>query len=96
MTQKSFAVALSKQLYLIQLVCISSIGIVLATYTTDNLIESLFGRTWAVQLIPDAQVLTEINSGTQPFVSNFFCLSLGLLVVFCLSLVIFALDPEKD
>ena len=48
MTHKSFAVVIARQLYLIQLICVSSIGIILATYTTDNLFENVFGRTYGV------------------------------------------------
>jgi hypothetical protein len=48
MTQKSLAVSFTRQLYLVQLICISSIGIILSTYTTDNLFEVLYGKTFAL------------------------------------------------
>lgn len=57
MTSKSVAVSLSKQLYPIHLICVSAIGIILSTYTTDNLFEIAFGRTYAIKLIPEFAVL---------------------------------------
>jgi len=36
------------------LVFVSSIGIVFSTYTADNLFEIVNGKTYALQLIPDA------------------------------------------
>ena len=62
------------------------IGFVLASYVFDNLLEILFGETLALQLIPEAQFLTEINSGTQPFVHNYFCLSVGLALTFMVAM----------
>lgn len=67
LTQKSVAVQFTRQLYLIQLICISSIGIILSTYTADNLFEVMYGKTFALQIIPEAKVIYEINSGEQPF-----------------------------
>lgn len=58
----------------------------LASYTFDNLLEILFGETFALQLVPEAQFLTEINSGTQPFVHNYFCLSIGLAFTFMVAM----------
>lgn len=81
MTQKSMAVSFTKQLYLVQLICVSAIGIILSTYTTDNLFEVLFGQTFAFQLVPEAKIIYEKNSGEQPFQSNFFCISIGLILV---------------
>jgi integral membrane sensor domain MASE1 len=99
MTQKSLSVVISKQLYLIQLVCLSSIGIILCTYTTDNLFEALIGRTYGIQLLPEVAVISDKNSPSQqqqPFVNNFFCLSLGLITVFCLALILYAFNYEKQ
>jgi hypothetical protein len=42
------AVIIGKQLYLLQLVATSMIGVILATYTADNLFEELFGRTYGI------------------------------------------------
>jgi len=42
------AVAIGKRLHIIQLICISAIGIILATYTSDNLCEELLGRTYGI------------------------------------------------
>jgi hypothetical protein len=64
MTSKSLAVILSKHLYLVQLICFSSIGIIISTYTCDNLFEAIFGRTYALQVLPQFEILSEINSGT--------------------------------
>lgn len=63
-TNKSLAVVISKHIYLIQLVLVASIGIILSTYTTDNLFENVFGRTYGIQLIPEPQILSDKNSGT--------------------------------
>jgi len=41
-------------------------------------------------------MITEINSGLQPFSHNYFSVSIGLLVVFLLCLVLYALDLEKE
>ena len=65
MTQKSLSVVISKQLYLIQLVCLSSIGIILCTYTTDNMFEALIGRTYGIQLVPEVAVISDKNSPSQ-------------------------------
>ncbi len=48
MTQKSLAVSFTRQLYLLQLICISSIGIIFCTYTADNLFEIVYGKTYAL------------------------------------------------
>jgi hypothetical protein len=89
MNQKSLAVVLSKHLYMLQLICVSAIGIILSTYTCDNMFEILLGKTYALQLLPEAQILTEINSGTQPFLHNYVCLSLGLGVVLLISIALY-------
>jgi hypothetical protein len=34
------------------------IGIILATYTADNLFEELFGRTYGIQIVPDISIIT--------------------------------------
>ncbi|CDW90104.1 UNKNOWN [Stylonychia lemnae] len=96
MTQKSLAVSFTRQLYLLQLICVSSIGIIMSTYTADNLFEILYGKTFGLQLAPEAKIIFEKNSGTQPFQNNYFCISIGLLIVFFISLVIFAFDFEKE
>jgi hypothetical protein len=41
----------------------SAIGIILAIYTTDNLIERLMGRTIGLQLLPEAKIIEEKSSG---------------------------------
>ena len=64
MTSKSFAVLLSKHLYLIQLVAVASIGMILCTYTGDSLVERVFGRTYGIQILPDTDIIEEVNSGT--------------------------------
>jgi len=33
---------------LVQLIATSMIGVIIATYTTDNLFEELFGRTYGI------------------------------------------------
>jgi hypothetical protein len=38
------------------------IGIILASYTTDNLFEEIFGRTYGIQVIPDFSIITEKSS----------------------------------
>jgi hypothetical protein len=63
MTQKSLAVILTKHLYLVQLICVAAIGIILATYSCDNLYENIMGHTYALQLLPEVELLREINSG---------------------------------
>ena len=95
-TSKSLVVSFTRQLYLIQLVCISSIGIIFSTYTADNLFEVVLGRTWALQLVPEAKIISEINSGLQPFTDNYFCLSMGLLIIFTISLFLYYFDFEKN
>ncbi len=71
----------------------SAIGIILAIYTTDNLIERLMGRTIGLQLLPEAKIIEEKSSGQMiPFEDNYFCLSFGLGVVFIIAMVIIYLD----
>lgn len=96
LTAKSLAVSLTRQLYLAQLICVSTIGIILSTYTADNLFEVGLGKTFALQLVPEAKIIYEINSGSQPFRDNYFCLSVGLMIVFITCMVIFAFDFEKE
>lgn len=96
MTQKSLAVSFTRQLHLVQLILISSIGIILSTYTTDNLFEVLYGQTFAVQLLPEAKLIYEKNSGEQPFQDNYFCISAGLIIVFLFAMGLFQLDLEKE
>jgi hypothetical protein len=80
----------------VQLICISTIGIILATYTADNLFEVVYGNTFALQLIPEAKIIYEKNTGSQPFESNYFCVSVGLIIIFFISIIIFAFDFEKE
>ena len=96
MAQKSLAVSFSRQLYLIYLICTASIGIIFSTYAADNMFSRIYGETFGLQLIPEAKIVFENNSGTMPFKENYFCLTIGLLIVFCISLIIFAFDFEKD
>lgn len=49
-----------------------------------------------MELIPEAKLITEFNSGTQPFVHNYLSLSLGLLIVLIASLIFYAYDIEKS
>lgn len=96
LTQKSLAVSFTRQLYLVQLICISTIGIIVSTYTADNLFEASYGSTFALQLIPEAKIIYESNHGSQPFQNNYFCISVGLIIVFFIAIVIFAFDFEKE
>jgi hypothetical protein len=72
------------------------IGIILATYTTDNLIEEMFGSTYGIQVIPDISIITEKSSWAQPFVGNFFSLSIGLFAVGLISFCLKSLDFNKS
>jgi len=48
LVSKSLAVSFARQLFLVLLVCSSSIGIVLSTYVADNLFETANGETYAL------------------------------------------------
>jgi hypothetical protein len=63
LTQKSLAVSFTRQLYLLQLIFLSTIGIIIATYTADNLFLAVFDEVFALQLIPEAVIITETTTG---------------------------------
>jgi hypothetical protein len=73
----------------------SSIGIILSAYAADNLCEGFFGRTIALQMVPEAKIIYESHTGNV-LEANYFSISLGLIVVFFIALVIFAFDFEKE
>jgi len=54
LTSKSLAVAFSRHLLLLMLIAYASIAIIFASYTTDNMIEAIFGGTIGLQIIPEA------------------------------------------
>jgi hypothetical protein len=57
--------------------------------------EVSYGRTFALQLIPETRVLIQNNTHEQPFQDNIFCITIGLLLVLGISLGIYAFDFEK-
>jgi hypothetical protein len=57
LTSKSLAVGLSRHLLLLMLISYASIGIVFSSYTADNMVETIFGVTFGLQLIPEAKVI---------------------------------------
>lgn len=67
LTSKSLAVSFTRQLLMFMLIAYTSIGIVFTTYTADNVFELVFGRTFGLQLLPEAKLIEEVESDTLPF-----------------------------
>jgi hypothetical protein len=71
-------VSLSRQLFLMGLVLSSAIGLILCQYSVDNLFRWLNGAVYALQLMPEAKLLTDSSSSDhQAFSGNYFSLSIG-------------------
>lgn len=49
------------------MIAYAAIGIIFSTYACDGLFEVINGRTYALQLIPNAKVISERNDGEKPF-----------------------------
>jgi hypothetical protein len=77
------------------LVCISTIGIILSTYAADNLFEAIFGKTFALELVPDAQIVSETFTDSSNYNGSSFTITVGFIIVLFISLMIFAFDFEK-
>ena len=71
------------------LIMASALGIILCQYTVDSLFQHLNGGTiYAIQLMPEAKILTETHSSDyQPFANNFFCASVGFGIVLLVSML---------
>jgi len=71
-------VGLARQLFLVGLVLSSAIGLILCQYSVDNLFRWLNGSVYALQLMPEAKLLTDKSPADhQSFAGNYFCLSIG-------------------
>jgi hypothetical protein len=40
------------------LICVSTIGIIFSIYASDNIFEAIFGKTYALKLIPEAEIIS--------------------------------------
>jgi hypothetical protein len=74
----------------------STIGIIFSSYAADNLFVLAFNQSFALQLVPEAKIVYDDTTSSLPFKDNYFCITVGLLMVFFISLVIFAFDFEKE
>ena len=81
------SVLIIRHFYIIYLMLASSIGLVLSQYTMDSVFQLINGGTiYALQLMPEAKILAETDT-IQPFVNNYFSLSVGFCIVLGLGLV---------
>lgn len=81
------SVIIIRHFYIVYLILASSIGLVLSQYTMDSVFQLINGGTnYALQLMPEAKILAETDT-IQPFVNNYFSLSIGFCIVFGLALI---------
>ena len=70
-----------RHMYIIYLILASSIGLILSQYTVDSVFQLVNGGTiYALQLMPEAKILAETDT-IQPFVNNYFSLSIGFCII---------------
>lgn len=64
-------------------------------YSADNLFQAIFGTTYALELVPDAKIISEsITDGSYTSI-NSFSISIGFILVLAIALIIYAVDFEK-
>lgn len=77
------------------MICVSTIGIILSVYSADNLFQAILGKTYALELVPDAKIISEsIIDGDYTSI-NSFSISLGFILVLAIALIIYAIDFDK-
>ena len=64
-------------------------------YAADNLFEAIFGKTYALELVPDAKIISESYSDGGYSSIDSFSISIGFILVLAIALLIFAFDFEK-
>jgi hypothetical protein len=77
------------------LICVSTIGIIFSIYASDNIFEAIFGKTYALKLIPEAEIISSSFTEDSSYSGKSFIISVGYIIVLFVTLLLYNFDFEK-
>ena len=89
------AMSFAKQLYLFQLICTSTVAIIIGVYASDDLFKSLNESTYALQIVPEIEVISDEQENGIPFSSNVFVITIGFAITIFLCSVLYVFNPDQ-
>lgn len=94
----SAMVGLMKNLYILGLVLSSMVGLIMCTYTMDNLVKFVRGNDFAIQVMPEATLLEDKSTPDHlPFSSSLFSLSIGFGITLVAGILqVLILSPNQS